>query len=130
MRVERYLKQKKNDERRRAVRRDDTKVWQTKKQSLIISLLIFFAAIHSFVFAPHARCYILQGKRAGFGLVMDDVLSGADIDIYGLADATRRRANGLSKASHVDGSVLNRNDLATAVRARPDLKVSEGMRPK
>lgn len=75
---------------------------------------------------PHPRCYVFQGKRAGFGLVMDDVLSGADIDIYGLADATRRRANGLRKASNADGSVLSRNDLASAVRARPDLKVSEG----
>lgn len=64
----------------------------------------------------------MQGKRAGFGLVMDDVLSGADIDIYGLADATRRRANGFGRALHADGAILNRMDLATAVRARPDLK--------
>lgn len=65
----------------------------------------------------------LQGKRAGFGLVMDDVLSGADIDIYGLADASRRRANGLEKASHVDRAVLSRIDLSTSVRARHDFKV-------
>lgn len=53
---------------------------------------------------------------------MDDVLSGADIDIYGLADASRRRANGLGEA-RVDGTLLSRADLSTAVRARPDLKV-------
>lgn len=53
---------------------------------------------------------------------MDDVLSGANIDIYGLADATRRRANGLGGASRADGSVLSRSDLSTSVRARPDLK--------
>lgn len=53
---------------------------------------------------------------------MDDVLSGADIDIYGLADATRRRANGLGEA-RADGAMLSRSDLSTAVRARPDLKV-------
>ncbi|CAM9138655.1 unnamed protein product [Hapterophycus canaliculatus] len=65
-----------------------------------------------------------QGKRAGFGLVMDDVLSGADIDIYGLADATRRRAHGMGKALQADGAILSRMDLSTAVRARPDLKAS------
>ncbi|CAN0294874.1 unnamed protein product [Pylaiella littoralis] len=65
-----------------------------------------------------------QGKRAGFGLVMDNVLSGADIDIYGLADATRRRANGMGKALNADGAILSRTDLSTAVRARPDLKAS------
>lgn len=53
---------------------------------------------------------------------MDDVLSGADIDIYGLADATRRRANGLGEASRADSALLSRTDLSTAVRARPDLK--------
>lgn len=71
---------------------------------------------------------MLQGKRAGFGLVMDDVLSGADIDIYGLADATRRRANGMEKASTADRAILSRTDLSSAVRGRPDLKVS-GMQP-
>ncbi|CBJ30460.1 conserved unknown protein [Ectocarpus siliculosus] len=65
-----------------------------------------------------------QGKRAGFGLVMDDVLSGADIDIYGLADATRRRANGMEKASTADQAILSRTDLSSAVRGRPDLKAS------
>ncbi|CAM9179945.1 unnamed protein product [Ectocarpus fasciculatus] len=65
-----------------------------------------------------------QGKRAGFGLVMDDVLSGADIDIYGLADATRRRVNGMEKASTSDRAILSRTDLSSAVRARPDLKAS------
>eukprot|EP00903_Cladosiphon_okamuranus_P007586 g7359.t1 len=65
-----------------------------------------------------------QGKRAGFGLVMDDVLSGAEIDIYGLADAARRRANGMGRASNADGAILSRVDLSTAVRARPDLKAS------
>lgn len=54
---------------------------------------------------------------------MDNVLSGADIDIYGLADATRRRANGMGKALNADGAILSRTDLSTAVRARPDLKV-------
>lgn len=54
---------------------------------------------------------------------MDNVLSGADIDIYGLADATRRRANGMRKALQADGAILSRTDLSTAVRARPDLKV-------
>lgn len=54
---------------------------------------------------------------------MDDVLSGADIDIYGLADATRRRANGMGKSLHADGAILSRMDLSTAVRGRPDLKV-------
>lgn len=65
-----------------------------------------------------------QGKRAGFGLVMDDVLSGADIDIYGLADATRRRASGLEKTLNVDGAIISRNDLSTTVQARMDLKAS------
>ncbi|CAB1118069.1 unnamed protein product [Ectocarpus sp. CCAP 1310/34] len=65
-----------------------------------------------------------QGKRAGFGLVMDDVLSGADIDIYGLADATRRRANGMEKVSTADRAILSRADLSSAVRGRPDLKAS------
>lgn len=47
----------------------------------------------------------------------------AQIDIYGLADATRRRANGMGNASSADGAILSRVDLSTAVRGRPDLKV-------
>lgn len=47
----------------------------------------------------------------------------AQIDIYGLADATRRRANGMGRALHADGAILSRVDLSTAVRGRPDLKV-------
>ncbi len=47
------------------------------------------------------------------------------IDIYGLADATRRRANGMGKSLQADGAILSRMDLSTAVRARPDLKVQK-----
>lgn len=66
---------------------------------------------------------LLQGKRAGFGLVMNDVLNGAHIDVYGLTDATRRRGNGAGAALRSDSNaILSRSDLSKAVRARPDLK--------
>lgn len=50
----------------------------------------------------------------------------AQIDIYGLADATRRRANSMGRAPNADGAILSRVDLSTAVRGRPDLKVRKG----
>ncbi|CAM9470140.1 unnamed protein product [Discosporangium mesarthrocarpum] len=68
-----------------------------------------------------------QGKRAGFGLVMDDVLAGADIDIYGIADE-KRRANapgsGLQGSARGRTAALTKADLAGAVHARPDFKAS------
>ena len=56
---------------------------------------------------------------------MDDVLSGADIDIYGVADETKKKTHGSGGTLCMEGGpVISQSDLSLAVRERPDLKVT------
>ncbi|CAM9705185.1 unnamed protein product [Chrysoparadoxa australica] len=62
-----------------------------------------------------------QGKHAGFGLLMDDVLKHADIDI---ASAAGRKAQMQWEQPRAPKALLGKTDIASHVHSRPELKNS------